>query len=176
MNNLNIHGRHPKDLPDKMTIDDILLELHDTKKFDINWINLNFQAQFLPRIDDRDYLLSIEETGWRANNKTFDNWVEKGQVITCEMDPFPTFNISEDWSDRISIRVKETRYDILRHPIRISVQFNKDYSTLSKELIDASKEVLLRLKDYIGPDVIQDQYQATGFDIEFMISSCKVMK
>ena len=162
MNNLNIHGRHPKDLPDKETIDDILLELHDTKKFDINWINLNFQAQFL--------------AGWRANNKTFDNWVEKGQVITCEMDPFPTFNISEDWSDRISIRVKETRYDILRHPIRISVQFNKDYSTLSKELIDASKEVLLRLKDYIGPDVIQDQYQATGFDIDFMISSCKVMK
>ena len=142
-----------------MTIDDILLELHDTKKFDINWINLNFQAQFLP--------------GWRANNKTFDNWVEKGQVITCEMDPFPTFNISEDWSDRISIRVKETRYDIIRHPIRVSVQFNKDYSTLSKELIDASKEVLLRLKDYIGPDVIQDQYQATGFDIEFMLSSVK---
>ena len=29
---LNIHGRHPKDLPDKETINDILLELQDTRK------------------------------------------------------------------------------------------------------------------------------------------------
>jgi hypothetical protein len=161
MNNLNIHGRHPKDLPDKMTIDDILLELHDTNKFDINWINL-------------------DNMRWRANNKVFHNWLEKGEVITCEMDStFPTFNPSENGFDQIPMSyatVKETRYDILRHPIRISVQFNPDYSTLSKELIDTSKEVLLRLKDYIGPDVIQDQYQATGFDIDFMISSCKVIK
>jgi hypothetical protein len=161
MNNLNIHGRHPKDLPDKMTIDDILLELHDTNKFDINWINL-------------------DNMSWRANNKVFHNWLEKGEVITCEMDStFPTFNPSENGFDQIPMSyatVKETRYDILRHPIRISVQFNPDYSTLSKELIDTSKEVLLRLKDYIGPDVIQDQYQATGFDIDFMLSSCKIIK
>ena len=161
MNNLNIHGRHPKDLPDKETIDDILLELHDTNKFDINWINL-------------------DNMSWRANNKVFHNWLEKGEVITCEMDStFPTFNPSEDGFDSIPMSyatVKETRYDILRHPIRVSVQFNPDYSTLSKELIDTSKEVLLRLKDYLGSDVIQDQYQATGFDIDFMISSCKVMK
>ena len=161
MNNLNIHGRHPKDLPDKETINDILLELHDTNKFDINWINL-------------------DNMSWRANNKVFHNWLEKGEVITCEMDStFPTFNPSEDGFDSIPMSyatVKETRYDILRHPIRVSVQFNPDYSTLSKELIDTSKEVLLRLKDYLGSDVIQDQYQATGFDIDFMISSCKVMK
>ena len=161
MNNLNIHGRHPKDLPDKMTIDDILLELHDTNKFDINWINL-------------------DNMSWRANNKVFHNWLEKGEVITCEMDStFPTFNPSEEGFDQIPMSyatVKQTRYDILRHPIRISVQFNPDYSTLSKELIDTSKEVLLRLKDYIGPDVIQDQYQATGFDIDFMLSSCKIIK
>jgi len=161
MNNLNIHGRHPKDLPDKMTIDDILLELKDTKKFDINWINL-------------------DNMSWRANNKVFHNWLEKGEVITCEMDStFPTFNPSEEGFDQIPMSyttVKQTRYDILRHPIRISVQFNPDYSTLSKELIDTSKEVLLRLKDYIGPDVIQDQYQATGFDIDFMLSSCKIIK
>ena len=161
MNNLNIHGRHPKDLPDKETIDDILLELHDTNKFDINWINL-------------------DNMSWRANNKVFHNWLEKGEVITCEMDStFPTFNPSEDGFDSIPMSyatVKETRYDILRHPIRVSVQFNPDYSTLSKELIDTSKEVLLRLKDYLGSDVIQDQYQATGFDIDFMISSCKIIK
>ena len=157
MNNLNIHGRHPKDLPDKETIDDILLELHDTNKFDINWINL-------------------DNMSWRANNKVFHNWLEKGEVVTCEMDkPFNQIPYSEDMPMSYAT-VKQTRYDILRHPIRVSVQFNPDYSTLSKELIDTSKEVLLRLKDYLGSDVIQDQYQATGFDIDFMISSCKVMK
>ena len=157
MNNLNIHGRHPKDLPDKMTIDDILLELHDTNKFDINWINL-------------------DNMSWRANNKVFHNWLEKGEVVTCEMDkPFNQIPYSEDMPMSYAT-VKQTRYDILRHPIRVSVQFNPDYSTLSKELIDTSKEVLLRLKDYIGPDVIQDQYQATGFDIDFMLSSCKIIK
>ena len=157
MNNLNIHGRHPKDLPDKMTIDDILLELHDTNKFDISWISLN------------------NKWDWRANNKPFDNWIEKGQVVTCEMDkPFNQISYSEDIPMSYAT-VKETRYDIIRHPIRVLVDFNPDYSTLSKELIDTSKETLLRLKDYIGPDVIQDQYQVTGFNIDFMISSCKII-
>ena len=157
MNNLNIHGRHPKDLPDKMTIDDILLELHDTNKFDISWISLN------------------NKWDWRANNKPFDNWIEKGQVVTCEMDkPFNQISYSEDIPMSYAT-VKQTRYDIIRHPIRVLVDFNPDYSTLSKELIDTSKETLLRLKDYIGPDVIQDQYQVTGFNIDFMISSCKII-
>jgi len=154
MNNLNLHNRHPNDLPDKETIEDILLELKDTHKFDIKWVNL-------------------DNMGWRADNKVFDNWVEKGEVVTCEMNPI---NYSFDLDTMSYATVKQTRYDILRHPIRVSVQFNPDYSTLSKELIDTSKEVLLRLKDYIGPDVIQDQYQATGFDIDFMLSSCKIIK
>ena len=155
MINLNLHNRHPKDLPDKETIDDILLELHDTNKFHISWINLN--------------------NDWRGNGKFFDNWVERGQVVTCEMDKPLNRAYSDESTNMSYVSVKETRYDITRHPIRVSVKFNKDYSTLSKELIDASKETLLRLKDYIGPDVIQDQYQATGFDIDFMISDCKVI-
>ena len=156
MNNLNIHSRHPKDLPDKETIDDILLELNDTNKFHISWINLN--------------------NDWRGNGKFFDNWVERGQVVTCEMDKPLNLAYSDEPTNMSYVSVKETRYDIIRHPIRVSVKFNKDYSTLSKELIDTSKETLLRLKDYIGPDVIQDQYQATGFDIDFMISDCKIIK
>ena len=153
MINLNLHGRHPKDLPDKETIDDILLELHDTNKFHISWINLN--------------------NDWRGNGKFFDNWKERGQVVTCEMNNPLSLSYS---SEPANIPyVTETHYDIIRHPIRISVKFNSDYSTLSKELIDNSKEVLLRLKDYIGPDVIQDQYGATGFDIDFMISDIKVI-
>jgi hypothetical protein len=156
MINLNLHGRHPKDLPDKETINDILLELHDTNKFHISWINLN--------------------NDWRGNGKFFDNWVERGQVVTCEMDKPLNRAYSDESTNMSYVSVKETRYDITRHPIRVSVKFNKDYSTLSKEIIDDSKETLLRLKDYIGPDVIQDQYQATGFDIDFMISDCKIIK
>ena len=165
MNNLNIHGRHPKDLPDKMTIDDILLELHDTNKFDINWINL-------------------DNMSWRANNKVFHNWLEKGEVVTCEMDStLPTFNPSEDCFDSIPMSyatVKQTRYDILRHPIRVSVQFKGVLSLdkRAKEIIETSNGVYLRLKDYLGPDVIQDQfdmmnYANVSFDIDFMLSSVK---
>ena len=156
MINLNLHSRHPKDLPDKETIDDILLELNDTNKFHISWINLN--------------------NDWRGNGKFFDNWVERGQVVTCEMDKPLNLAYSDESTNMSYVSVKETRYDIIRHPIRISVKFNKDYSTLSKELIDASKETLLRLKDYIGPDVIQDQYGTIDFYIDFMISDCKIIK
>jgi len=164
MNNLNIHGRHPKDLPDKMTIDDILLELQDTNKFDINWINL-------------------DNMSWRANNKVFHNWLEKGEVITCEMDStFPTFNPSENGFDQIPMSyatVKQTRYDIIRHPIRVSVKFKAGILSLNKgakEICDTSNDVYLRLKDYIGPDVIQDQFDIMNFDIDFMISSLKIIK
>jgi hypothetical protein len=160
MINLNLHGRHPKDLPDKETINDILLELHDTNKFHIS-IKLSLQ------------LLVDLNNDWRGNGKFFDNWKERGQVVTCEMNNPLSLSYS---SEPANIPyVTETRYDIIRYPIRISVKFNSDYSTLSKELIDNSKEVLLRLKDYIGPDVIQDQYGSTGFDIDFMISDIKVI-
>ena len=171
MNNLNIHGRHPKDLPDKETIDDILLELHDTNKFDIKWINLNGQSW------------DVKYTSWRANNKVFDNWVEKGEVVTCEMDStLPTFNLSEEGFDSMPMSyatVKQTRYDILRHPIRVSVKFKAGILSLNKgakEICETSNDVYLRLKDYIGPDVIQDQFDIMNFDIDFMISSCKVIK
>ena len=162
MNNLNIHGRHPKDLPDKETIDDILLELHDTNKFDINWINL-------------------DNMSWRANNKVFHNWLEKGEVVTCEMDkPFNQIPYSEDMPMPMSYAtVKETRYDIIRHPIRVSVKFKAGILSLNKgakEICETSNDVYLRLKDYLGPDVIQDQFANVSFDIDFMISSLKVIK
>ena len=166
MNNLNLHNRHPKDLPDKETIDDILLELHDTNKFDISWIDLN------------------NKWDWRANNKPFDNWIEKGQVVTCEMDkPFNQIDYSSEVMSMSYATVKETRYDIIRHPIRVSVKFKGVLSLDkgAKEIIETSNDVYLRLKDYIGPDVIQDQfdimnYANVSFDIDFMISDCKVIK
>ena len=171
MNNLNLYNRHPKDLPDKETIEDILLELKDTHKFNINWVNLNHSQ---PRSDDRDY--SFIPAGWRANDRSFDNWVERGEVVTCEMNPI---NYSFDSDVMSYATVKHIRYDILRHPIRVSVKFKGGILSLNKdvkEIMDTSNDVYLRLKDYLGPDVIQDQFDIMDFDIEFMISSCKIIK
>ena len=157
MINLNLHGRHPKDLPDKLTINDILLELQDTNKFDISWINL------------------YNKSDWRANNQTFNEWIVRGQVVTCEMNNSSALSlISEPTS---GVAVTETRYDIVRHPIRISVKLKPDIFSLKlidEQIIDTLIDVYLRLKDYLGPDVIQDQY-GSGFDIDFMISGVKVI-
>ena len=162
MNNLNLHGRHPNDLPDKETLEDILLELKDTHKFDIKWVNL-------------------DNMSWRADNKVFHNWIEKGEVVTCEMEPtFPTFNISQCESDSMSMstmRVKHIRYDILRHPIRLEVRSEVGFLSLNHsgvELIRTSTDVYLRLKDYLGPDVIQSQNMTPNFVIDFMLTSCRI--
>ena len=156
MNNLNLHGRHPNDLPDKETIEDILLELKDTHNFEIKWVNL-------------------DNMSWRANNKVFDNWLERGEVVTCEMDtPFRVDYSSDTMS---YATVKETRYDILRHPIRLDIKFEAGILSLNEkasEIIETSKDVYLRLKDYLGPDVIQDQSSLYDFVIDFMLTSCKV--
>jgi hypothetical protein len=155
MNNLNLHNRHPKDLPDKETIEDILLELKDTHKFEIKWVNL-------------------DNMSWRADNKVFYNWLEKGEVVTCEMEPI---NYSFDLDTMSYATVKQIRYDILRHPIRLDIKFEAGILSLNEkasEIIETSKDVYLRLKDYLGPDVIQDQFSITDFVIDFMLTSCKV--
>jgi len=155
MNNLNIHGRHPNDLPDKETLEDILLELKDTHKFDIKWVNL-------------------DNMGWRADNKVFDNWVERGEVVTCEMEPI---NYSFDLDTMSYATVKHIRYDILRHPIRLEVRSEVGILSLNHsgvELIRTSTDVYLRLKDYLGPDVIQSQSLTPSFVIDFMLTSCRI--
>lgn len=155
MNNLNLHNRHPKDLPDKETIEDILLELKDTHKFEIKWVNL-------------------DNMSWRANNKVFDNWLERGEVITCEMEPI---NYSFDLDTMSYATVKHIRYDILRHPIRLEVRSESGILSINRngaELITTSTDVYLRLKDYLGPDVIQSQSRTPNFVIDFMLTSCKV--
>jgi hypothetical protein len=161
--NINLHGRHPKDLPDKETIEDILLELEDTRKFEIKWVDLK-----------SDPVSTFYDSGWRANNRTFHEWVEKGEVVTCEMEPI---NYSFDLDTMSYATVKHIRYDILRHPIRLDIKFEAGILSLNEkasEIIETSKDVYLRLKDYLGPDVIQDQFSITDFVIDFMISDCKV--
>ncbi len=155
MNNLNLHNRHPKDLPDKETIEDILLELKDTHKFEIKWVNL-------------------DNMSWRADNKVFDNWLERGEVVTCEMEPI---NYSFDLDTMSYATVKHIRYDILRHPIRLEVRSEMGFLSINRtvaELISTSTDVYLRLKDYLGPDVIQSQSRTPNFVIDFMLTSCKV--
>ena len=165
--NINLHGRHPKDLPDKETLEDILLELKDTHKFEIKWVDLK-----------SDPVSTFYYSGWRANNRTFHQWVEKGEVVTCEMEPINySFRVSADSDVMSYATVKETRYDILRHPIRVSVKFKAGILSLNKdakEIIETSNDVYLRLKDYLGPDVIQDQFDIMDFDIDFMLTSCKI--
>jgi hypothetical protein len=159
VNNLNIHGRHPNDLPDKETLEDILLELKDTHRFEIKWIDLKSFGSYI---------------NWQANGKVFDNWVERGEVVTCEMNPI---NYSFESDVMSYATVKETRYDILRHPIRLEVRSEVGFLSLNSsgvELIRTSTDVYLRLKDYLGPDVIQSQSQTPNFVIDFMLTSCRI--
>jgi len=106
--------------------------------------------------------------------KVFDNWVEKGEVVTCEMNPI---NYSFDSDVMSYATVKHIRYDILRHPIRLEVRSEVGILSLNHsgvELIRTSTDVYLRLKDYLGPDVIQSQSQTPNFVIDFMLTSCRI--
>ena len=168
MNNLKLHGRLPEDLPDKETIDDILLELQDTKQFEISWFDLNSFSSYI---------------NWHGNGKPFQQWAESGQVAIMKCDPIPTFNIPEDWwsNDTITtpmstMTYKEYRYDIFRYPIRLEVKLQVPINKIFRETIESAKETYLRIKDYLGPDVIQDQIDLASFTIDFMISEVKLNK
>ena len=173
MNELNLNGRHPNDLPDKKTINEILLELRDTKKFDINLRSLQM------RIHDQNGCGRM----WYANSKPFSEWVEQGEVRTSEIDySFMRFNLDPDEPSFLSI--KETRYHIVRYPMRLTVKLKDDVLALNnylfipramKEICETSNEVYLRLKDYLGPDVIGDQFNIMNFTIDLMISRCKIV-
>jgi len=164
MNELNLHNRLPKDLPDKETIEDILLELEDANEFDIKLINLQSTR--------------VDGGKWYANSRYFSEWVENGEIVICEIDSPVKAQISRLYQDESDFftpsfaSVKETRYNIVRYPMRISVKLK---GVIPKELIDTSNEVYLRLKDYLGPDVIQDQFnQKMGFMIDFMMSKVRL--
>ena len=163
MINLDLKGRRPEELPDKETCDEILLELKDTGLYDIRWVNLN-------------------SGGFRANNKVFENWVERGQVSMYEVDQSTLAKVSPESFTESTIKIVEKRFDIVRHPIRIHVEHKTtgDYrsnNTKEKfnELHQLSNDTYQRLKDYLGQDVIQDQFLYTNFQIDFMISSIKTI-
>jgi len=161
MTNLDLKGRRPDELPDRETCDEILLELKDTGLYDIRWVNLN-------------------SGGFRANNKVFENWVERGQMAMYELDESTLPRVSTDSFTESTIKIVEKKFDIVRHPIRIHVEHKPggDYRSNNHkekfaELHQLSNDCYQRLKDYLGQDVIQDQYLYTNFQIDFMISSIK---
>ncbi len=164
MTNLDLKGRKPEDLPDKETCDDILLDLKDTGFFNIRWID--------PR-----------GGGFRPNGKPSENWTERGQVVMYEVDnsTLPK-TFSESFSES-TVKIKEKRYDIFRYPIRLNIEYKTDGDHRSdqrdkrfKEIHQLSSDVYQRLKDYIGEDIIQDQFLYTNFQIDFLISECKLVK
>lgn len=167
MSNLDLKGRKPDELIDRETCNEILLELKDTGYFDIHWTALNSFGNYM---------------NWRANNKVFDNWVERGQVVMYEID---NSTLPKSWSEPFTestISLKEKRYDIFRYPTRISVEYkhNGDYRSHNtkekfEEIYQLSNDVYQRLKDYIGIDLIQDQHFSTNFQIDFMLSEIKLI-
>ena len=64
-NQIDLKGRLPEDLPNKLTISDILLESEDTGHFNIRWVDLSW----------------ISEPSWRAEGKQYFQWIEKGEVV-----------------------------------------------------------------------------------------------
>ena len=151
---LDLKGRLPEDLPNRTTIDDILLELEDTNLFGIRWVDT---SQF----------------GWRANDKSHIEWIESGQAVVHKAKFDSPLQFTGEFTQS-SIRVEETRYDIFRYPQRLNIEYKGDQSTL-KDIYELSKSVYERLSDYIGIDVIQNQFLYTNFQIDFMMSECKVI-
>ena len=152
---LDLKGRLPEDLPNRTTIDDILLELEDTNLFGIRWIDT---SQF----------------GWRANDKSHIEWVESGQAVVHKAKFDSPLQFTGEFTES-TIRIEATRYDIFRYPQRLNIEYKGDGSNTLKDIYELSKSVYERLSDYIGIDLIQNQFLYTNFQIDFMISECKII-
>ena len=152
---LDLKGRLPEDLPNRTTIDDILLELEDTNLFNIRWIDT---SQF----------------DWRANDKSHIEWVESGQAVVHKAKFDSPLQFTGEFTES-TIRIEAIRYDIFRYPQRLNIEYKGDGSNTLKDIYELSKSVYERLSDYIGIDVIQNQFLYTNFQIDFMISECKVI-
>ena len=152
---LDLKGRLPEDLPNRTTIDDILLELEDTNLFNIRWIDT---SQF----------------DWRANSKRHGEWIESGKAVVHRAKFDSPLQFTGEFTES-TIRIEATRYDIFRYPQRLNIEYKGDGSNTLKDIYELSKSVYERLSDYIGIDLIQNQFLYTNFQIDFMISECKII-
>jgi len=151
---LDLKGRLPENLPNRSIIDDILLELEDTNLFNIRWID---PSQF----------------DWKPNNKNYSQWIESGKAVVHKAKFDNPLQFTSEFTES-TIRVEETRYDIFRYPQRLNIEYKGEQSNI-KDIYELSKSVYERLSNYIGIDVIQNQFLYTNFQIDFMISECKII-
>jgi|688.fasta_scaffold633067_2 hypothetical protein len=155
-NELDLKGRLPEDLPNRTTIDDILLELEDTNLFNIRWID---PSQF----------------DWKPNNKNYSQWIESGKAVVHKAKFDKPLQFTGEFTES-TIRIEETRYDIFRYPQRLNIEYKGEQSKPNFNYIyELCKSVYERLSNYIGIDVIQNQFLYTNFQIDFMISECKII-
>jgi hypothetical protein len=153
-NELDLKGRLPEDLPNRSIIDDILLELEDTNLFNIRWID---PSQF----------------DWKPNNKNYSQWIESGKAVVHKAKFDKPLQFTGEFTES-TIRIEETRYDIFRYPQRLNIEYKGEQSKPNFNYIyELCKSVYERLSNYIGIDVIQNQFLYTNFQIDFMISECK---
>jgi hypothetical protein len=137
-------------------IDDILLELEDTNLFNIRWID---PSQF----------------DWKPNNKNYIQWIESGKAVVHKAKFDKPLQFTGEFTES-TIRIEETRYDIFRYPQRLNIEYKGEQSKPNFNYIyELCKSVYERLSNYIGIDVIQNQFLYTNFQIDFMISECKII-
>ena len=151
---LDLKGRLPENLPNRSVIDDILLELEDTNLFNIRWID---PSQF----------------DWKPNNKNYTQWIESGKAVVHKAKFDKPLQFTGEFTES-TMKVEETRYDIFRYPQRLNIEYKGEQSNI-KDIYELSKSVYERLSNYIGIDVIQNQFLYTNFQIDFMISECKII-
>ena len=151
---LDLKGRLPENLPNRSVIDDILLELEDTDLFNIRWID---PSQF----------------DWKPNNKNYSQWIESGKAVVHKAKFDNPLQFTGEFIES-TIRVEEIRYDIFRYPQRLNIEYKGEQSNI-EDIYELSKSVYERLSNYIGIDVIQNQFLYTNFQIDFMISECKII-
>ena len=156
-NQIDLRGRLPEDLPNKLTISDILLELEDTGHFNIRWVDLSW----------------ISEPSWRAEGKQYFQWVQKGEVVVNKA-VFDEPLLSNQFT-MSTVRIKETRYKVFRYPIRLNIEYRGGQHQPFRQVYELSKETYNRLLEYIKSDVIQSQFLSTNFQIDFMMSECEVI-
>ena len=156
---LNLKGRLPEDLPNRETCDDILLELLDTNLFTVRFIDT---SQF----------------DWKANNKSHIEWIEQGKAVVHRAKFNSPLQFTQQFTGEFSqsnMTVEETRYHIFRYPIRLNVEYKGEQSNTFKDIYELSKSVYERLTNYIGIDIIQNQFLYTNFQIDFILSEIKII-
>jgi len=147
-----LEGKQIDELPDIETIKDIFVELEDTKKYDIQYLPFNYDSK-RPDINFNEF--------YYANSYH----VKPNYDIQCAYD-------TDDWLQRMTgnisvMQVVEKKYRIRRLKWRFVIDRLR-YKM--NEGDDELKEVILRLKDYLGEN-IEDVHKLRAVDNQIIIDT-----